>query len=194
MTKTLVTRILFDGTKAIGVEVVGNKNQETGADQTPRTIIARKLVVVSAGAIGSAITLQRSGVGEAARLSKLGVDVVVDLPEVGANYEDHSSCLVTYHVPDDTETLDPILSQEPGVLEPYLVQFANGKGFLTTNVNDAGSRLRPTPEELKDIGPAFNEVWKRHYEPAPDKVSPGVLAYFIVDIIGFGRLYSCKRL
>ncbi|CAE6479537.1 unnamed protein product [Rhizoctonia solani] len=176
MTKTLVTRVLFEGNKAVGVEVIGNKNQDPGADQTPRKIIARKLVVVSAGALGSAIVLQRSGVGEAARLSKLGVDVVVDLP-VGANYEDHSSCIIPYHVPNDTETLDPVLDQDKQVLETYLAQYAHGKGFLTTNVNDAGSRLRPTPDELKEIGPAFNELWKRKFESAPDK------AVFVQTII-----------
>ncbi|QRW25984.1 GMC oxidoreductase [Rhizoctonia solani] len=155
LTKTLVTRVLFDKNKAIGVEVIGNKNQDSAADQTPRRIIARKLV--------------RSGVGEATRLSKLGVDVVVDLPGVGANYEDHSSCMIPYHVPDDLETIDPVMEQNKEVLEKYLTQFSYGKGFLTTNLNDAGSRLRPTAEELKNIGPAFNEVWKRKFEQAPDK-------------------------
>ncbi|KAF8752312.1 GMC oxidoreductase [Rhizoctonia solani] len=159
----------FDKNKAIGVEVIGNKNQDSAADQTPRRIIARKLVVVSSGAIGTPIILQRSGVGEATRLSKLGVDVVVDLPGVGANYEDHSSCMIPYHVPDDLETIDPVMEQNKEVLEKYLTQFSYGKGFLTTNLNDAGSRLRPTAEELKNIGPAFNEVWKRKFEQAPDK-------------------------
>ncbi|ELU42837.1 alcohol oxidase-like protein [Rhizoctonia solani AG-1 IA] len=171
LTEILVTRVLFDKNKAIGVEVIGNKNQDSAADQTPRRIIARKLVVVSSGAIGTPIVLQRSGVGEATRLSKLGVDVVVDLPGVGANYEDHSSCMIPYHVPDDLETIDPVMEQNKEVLEKYLTQFSYGKGFLTTNLNDAGSRLRPTAEELKNIGPAFNEVWKRKFEQAPDKTS-----------------------
>lgn len=168
MTQTLVTRILFEGTKAIGVEVVGNKNQIPDADQTPRRILARKLVVVSAGALGTPLTLQRSGVGEAARLSKLGVDVVADLP-VGANYEDHTSCIIAYHAADETETLDIVLEQDPKAMEGYLAQFAGGKGFLTTNGNDAGGKFRPTPEELQDMGPGFNQVWKRFFEPAPDK-------------------------
>ncbi|KAB5588624.1 hypothetical protein CTheo_7938 [Ceratobasidium theobromae] len=169
LTKTLVTRVLFDGTKAIGVEVIGNKNQDPDADQTPRRIIAHKLVVVSAGTFGSAMILQRSGIGEAAWLSHLGVDTVVDLPGVGLNYQDHAGCLVPYHVADDTETIDIIAERRPEVMKPYLDQFANGKGFLTSNVNDAGSKLRPTPEELKEMGPEFNEVWKRMYESAPDK-------------------------
>ncbi|KAG8687027.1 hypothetical protein FRC11_007934, partial [Ceratobasidium sp. 423] len=168
VTQTLVTCVLFDSTKAVGVEVIGNKNQDKYADQQPREIRARRLVVMSAGAIGSAIVMQRSGVGEAARLTKLGINVISDLP-VGANYEDHSSCIVTYHAADDIETLDPIMAKEPGVMEPYLAQFAGGKGFLTSNANDAGSKIRPTPEELEGIGPAFNKVWKRQFESFPDK-------------------------
>ncbi|CAE6384133.1 unnamed protein product [Rhizoctonia solani] len=168
MTKTLVKRILFDGTKAAGVEVIGNKNQDKDANQTPREIRARKLVVVSAGAIGSAVVLQRSGLGQANQLSELGIKVVADLP-VGANYEDHSSCIATYHVADDLETLDLVMERDPSVMERYLAQFIHGKGLLTSNVTDAGSKIRPTAEELERIGPAFREVWKRQFESAPDK-------------------------
>lgn len=170
MTETTVVRVVFDGTKATGVEVVTNRNQQPGADQAPRTITARKLVVISSGAIGSPLVLQRSGIGSADKLSKVGVEVVVDLAGVGCNYEDHSSSIPTFHLADDAETVDPIMAQEPGVMERYLPQFAQGQGFLTSNLNDAGSKLRPTPEELKDMGPAFQELWKRYFEPAPDKV------------------------
>jgi alcohol oxidase len=170
MTKTKVVRVLFDGTKATGVEIVANKDQVQDADQTPRTIVARKLVVVSAGAIGSPIILQHSGIGHSGRLTDLGIHVVADLPDVGRHYEDHSSLLSTFHVSDDTETMDCLVNKEPGFMERYIPEFANGKGFLTTNANDAGSKLRPTPEELKEMGPAFQEVWKRYFERAPDKV------------------------
>lgn len=184
ITETLVVRVVFDGVKATGVEVVANKNQKPGADQTTRIITARKLVVVSAGAIGSPLILQRSGVGSAERLSKIGVNVVVDLPDVGCNYEDHSSSVPTFHVADDAETLDPIMAKEPGVMERYLPQFAYGQGFLSSNLNDAGSKLRPTPEELKEMGPAFQDLWKRYFEPAPDKVRHCLL----------GRTCCCNNL
>ncbi|KAG8700332.1 hypothetical protein FRC09_006017 [Ceratobasidium sp. 395] len=169
LTKSKVTRVVFDGTKATGVEVIANKDQTPDADQTPRVITARRLVVISAGAIGSPMVLQRSGVGCAERLSKLGIHVVSDLPDVGRHYEDHSSLIATFHVADDTETMDCIVEKEPGFMERYLPEFAEGRGFLTTNANDAGSKLRPTLEELKEMGSAFQEVWKRHYEQAPDK-------------------------
>ncbi|KAG8736595.1 hypothetical protein FRC10_009142 [Ceratobasidium sp. 414] len=170
LVKTKVVRVLFDGTKATGIEVIGNKEQSADADQTPRVITARKLVVVSSGAIGTPVVLQRSGIGAADRLAKAGVPTVVDLPGVGATYEDHNLILYTYYIPSDIETMDPILDQDPAIMEKLLVMFSQGKGMLTSNIIDAGSKLRPTPEELKEMGPEFNQVWKDYFEPNPDKV------------------------
>ncbi|KAG9100669.1 hypothetical protein FS749_013716 [Ceratobasidium sp. UAMH 11750] len=169
LVKTKVVRVLFDGTKATGVEVIGNKEQDAGADQTPRVITARKLVVVSSGAIGTPVVLQRSGIGAAGRLAKAGVPTVVDLPGVGATYEDHNLILYTFYIPSDIETMDPILDQDPAIMEKLLAIFSQGKGMLTSNIIDAGSKLRPTPEELKEMGPEFNQVWKDYFEPNPDK-------------------------
>ncbi|ELU42204.1 alcohol oxidase [Rhizoctonia solani AG-1 IA] len=168
MTATKVIRVVFNGTTATGVEVVADKDTEEGADQTPRIIKARKLVVVSAGAVGSPIVLQRSGVGEAERLTKVGIEIVSDLP-VGSTYEDHNLVLTPYHVADDTETIDPIMNKDPAFLEQARADFTHGKGALATNWIDCGSKLRPTPKELEDIGPAFAPVWKSYFEPNPDK-------------------------
>ncbi|KAF8667990.1 GMC oxidoreductase [Rhizoctonia solani] len=168
MTATKVIRVVFNGTAATGVEVVADKDTEEGADQTPRIIKARKLVVVSAGAVGSPIVLQRSGVGEAERLTKVGIEIVSDLP-VGSTYEDHNLVLTPYHVADDTETIDPIMNKDPAFLEQARADFTHGKGALATNWIDCGSKLRPTPKELEDIGPAFAPVWKSYFEPNPDK-------------------------
>ncbi|QRV98993.1 GMC oxidoreductase [Ceratobasidium sp. AG-Ba] len=182
LTKTKVTRVLFDGTKATGVEVIGNKDQDADADQTPQTITARKLVVVSSGAIGTPVVLQRSGIGAADRLAKIGVPTVVDLPGVGATYEDHHLILYTYFIPGDYETIDPILDQDPAAMEKLLPMFMQGKGALTSNIIDAGSKLRPTPEELKEIGPEFGAVWKEYFERAPDK--PVMLQALISGFLG----------
>ncbi|CAE6487126.1 unnamed protein product [Rhizoctonia solani] len=168
MTGTKVVRVVFDGNKATGVEVVADKETDEDADQTPHIIKARKLVVVSAGALGSPVVLQRSGVGEAERLKKLGIKVVSDLP-VGSTYEDHNLSLHPYHVADDTETVDPILDQDPAVVAEAQALFTQGKGPLTINWIDAGSKLRPTPKEIEEMGPAFAKVWKNYFEPNPDK-------------------------
>ena len=80
-TRALADKILFDGTKATGVRISHKGRQ---AD-----ILARRAVILSAGAIASPAILQRSGIGEADLLRKQGIDVIADRKGVGANLQDH---------------------------------------------------------------------------------------------------------
>jgi choline dehydrogenase len=75
-TRTFVERVVFDGTRAVGVQVKGE------------TISAGE-VILCGGAINSPQLLQLSGVGNAGELAALGVPVVADLPGVGENLQDH---------------------------------------------------------------------------------------------------------
>ncbi len=76
-----VTRVLFSGTRAIGIEWAENGNL--------RQATAGREVILSAGAIQSPQVLQLSGVGPAGLLTRYGIKVVADLPEVGENLQDH---------------------------------------------------------------------------------------------------------
>jgi choline dehydrogenase-like flavoprotein len=82
-----VGRVLFDGTKATGVEVRPNPKFQPAV--ASRTIKARRLVVLSCGALGTPLVLERSGVGSPEVLAKAGVKVLADLPGVGHQYLDH---------------------------------------------------------------------------------------------------------
>ena len=75
-TRAFVTKILFEGTRAVGVAYDGGT-------------VRAKEVILSGGAINSPQLLQLSGVGNAGELAALGVDVVHDLPGVGENLQDH---------------------------------------------------------------------------------------------------------
>lgn len=76
--KAQVSRIMVDHGRATGVEM---------ADGTK--ITADREVILSSGAIGSPRLLQLSGIGPADHLQSLGIDVVYDQPNVGANLQDH---------------------------------------------------------------------------------------------------------
>lgn len=78
---TNVTKVLFDGDRATGVEM-------TAADGA-RRISATREVILSAGTIHTAQLLMLSGVGEASALKKLGIAPVADLRGVGRNFQDH---------------------------------------------------------------------------------------------------------
>jgi choline dehydrogenase len=81
--RTLVDRVVFEGTRAVGVQVGGE------------TIRASE-VILCGGAINSPQLLQLSGVGNARELEELGIAVVHDLPGVGENLQDHLEVYVQY--------------------------------------------------------------------------------------------------
>jgi choline dehydrogenase-like flavoprotein len=66
------------------------------AKQTPRTVKARKMVVLSAGANGTPLILERSGVGQKEILERAGVPLVEELDGVGHDYQDHHLTLYAY--------------------------------------------------------------------------------------------------
>jgi choline dehydrogenase len=81
--KTFVDRVVFDGTRAVGVEAGGE-------------LIRAGEVILCGGAINSPQLLQLSGVGRARELEEVGVEVVHDLPGVGENLQDHLEVYVQY--------------------------------------------------------------------------------------------------
>ncbi len=80
-TRAFVTRIVFDGQRAVGVEVALGRGRSE--------LIRANEIILSGGSINSPQLLQLSGVGNAGELRALGVDVVHDLPGVGENLQDH---------------------------------------------------------------------------------------------------------
>ncbi|XP_004419882.1 PREDICTED: choline dehydrogenase, mitochondrial [Ceratotherium simum simum] len=79
--QTFVSKVLFEGTRAMGVEYIKN-------GQSHRAYASEE-VILSGGAINSPQLLMLSGVGNADELKKLGIPVVCHLPGVGQNLQDH---------------------------------------------------------------------------------------------------------
>jgi choline dehydrogenase len=98
-TRAFVTRILFDGARATGIEAVRRGSTER---------IDAGEVILCGGAINSPQTLQLSGIGNATELKELGVDVVDDLPGVGEHLQDHLEVYIQYR------------SLQPVSVAPYL--------------------------------------------------------------------------
>jgi choline dehydrogenase len=86
-TLAFVNRILFDGTRATGVEVV-QRGKATRIDAGE--------VILCGGAINSPQLLQLAGVGNARELEAVGVKAIHDLPGVGENLQDHLEVYVQY--------------------------------------------------------------------------------------------------
>jgi choline dehydrogenase len=89
-TDAIATKLLFDGKRCTGVAF-----RQKGAD---REVRAAREVILSGGAVNSPHVLQISGIGRAEHLKSIGVDVVNDLPGVGANLNDHYVVRISHRV------------------------------------------------------------------------------------------------
>jgi choline dehydrogenase len=96
-------------------------------------------VVLAAGAIGSPQILMLSGIGPRADLEALGIAVVLDLPGVGQNLQDHAMVAVAHECTQPI-TLAAAMDPEQAKL------FETGMGMLTSNVGEAGGFLKVMPD------------------------------------------------
>lgn len=87
-TERTVNRVLFEAKRAVGVEVLKDGQAET--------IQARREVIVCGGAMASPAILERSGIGDAARLQALGIPVVHHNPEVGEGLIEHRGIIMQW--------------------------------------------------------------------------------------------------
>ncbi|MCA8256190.1 choline dehydrogenase [Burkholderia sp. AU31624] len=132
-----VRRIVFDGKRAVGVEVTRGGNVET--------VWAKKEVILSAGALQSPQLLMLSGVGPKDELERHGIQVVADLPGVGENLQDHPDFVVSYK----TNSLDALGVSVRGAIKTLgdIRQYRNSRtGTLTTNFAEGGAFLKTRPD------------------------------------------------
>jgi len=131
-TRAFVTQIIFEGTRAVGVEY----SRGPGAKKTARGAE----IILCGGAINSPQLLQLSGVGNAAELRALGVNVVHDLPGVGENMQDHLEVYVQHGCKQPVSMVPYLkLSKRPLVgLQWYLAK----RGPAATNHFEAGGFAR----------------------------------------------------
>jgi choline dehydrogenase len=121
VTNALVHRVLFDGTRATGVEYSRNG--------VVARVDAAAEVILSAGAVCSPHVLQLSGVGDPDHLRRVGIAPLHALPGVGKNLQDHFIARVSYYV-TGARTLNEKSRGLPFLGEVMRYVFA-GKGMLT---------------------------------------------------------------
>ncbi|TCD66637.1 hypothetical protein EIP91_001104 [Steccherinum ochraceum] len=156
---------------AVGVEYIPNLAVHPNAIPSESiSAYARKLVIVSGGSLGSPLILERSGIGASSVLQKHGIKQIVDLPGVGERYQDHQVTVPVCRASDESDTLDGIFRGDPDELAKWNAQWErDGTGLMASNGIDVGIKFRPTEDEVKAIGPAFQEKWKSYYVKSPDK-------------------------
>ncbi len=145
-TDALVTRVLLDGGRATGVTY-----RHRGVEHTARVDAE---VILAGGAINSPQLLMLSGIGPAAHLREFGLDVVADLPGVGANLHDHPAVPVLWF----TQGTGDLYAAENAL--GMLRWFVARRGGFTSNVAETGAFLRtrddlPAPDIQLHVAPAM---------------------------------------
>jgi choline dehydrogenase len=87
MSETEVTRVVFDGQKATGIACRRNGQN---------SVLGGREIILSAGSFASPHLLMLSGIGNAKDLTRHGIPVIVDLPGVGENLQDHLDVTIEY--------------------------------------------------------------------------------------------------
>ncbi|RWE32602.1 MAG: choline dehydrogenase [Mesorhizobium sp.] len=134
-TNALVSRILFEGQRAVGVEYLQNGQTKTAH--------AGREIILSAGSINSPQLMQLSGIGPAALLKGLGIRVVQANENVGANLQDHVG--INYTFKGKLPTLNQILRPWWGKLLVGMQYILTRSGPLSLSMNHGGGFFRTDP-------------------------------------------------
>lgn len=135
-TDTRVTRVVFEGRRAVGVQVQQARGE--------RTIRARAEVLLCAGTFGSPQLLLLSGIGAGSALQALDIACIADRAGVGANLQDHPDAILTRRVHD----LRLFGTSLGGLVKMWRArkQYQRDRtGPLSTNFAESGGFFRTQP-------------------------------------------------
>ncbi|KAL7944153.1 alcohol oxidase [Trichoderma barbatum] len=158
-----VSKIVFakdgDAVTAEGVQYVKDGETQTATG---------KEVILTAGTINSPKILELSGVGDSKLLAKLGIDVVIDNPNVGENLQNHPMCGLSFEALDDAKTIDGLSRQDPAALQAAMAAYAQQLGpFASSGTNNAAQL--PFPGIQSTEGKAEVEALIEKYITSAEK-------------------------
>ena len=130
--KSHVTKVLFEGKKAIGVEFFKNGERHE--------VKARGEVILCGGAINSPQLLQQSGIGSPALLKNFDIPIIHDSPNVGENLQDHMGASIYYK--SKVPTLNQTLGSIWGKFNVGINYVLRRKGPLSLSVNQGGGFVK----------------------------------------------------
>ncbi|KIV89925.1 hypothetical protein, variant [Exophiala mesophila] len=164
ITESLVSRVILDNDIATGVEFVSAGQKYT--------VKAKREVIVSGGAINSPQILELSGIGDPEILKAAGVDVKVNLPTVGTNYQDHVVGATVYqlapgqmsgeavYIPEVMAAAQKALIEEQG---GPLTSIQSVQGFFPIKIFLEDGELDEIIKSIQDTKPE-TEFQKKQWE------------------------------
>jgi choline dehydrogenase len=170
ITEALVARVLFEGSQAVGVAYL-----KDGGEQQIR---AHNEVILSGGTINSPQLLMLSGIGPAEHLRTFNIPVVVDLPGVGYNLQDHPCIYISYKI-DQPGSLytggegNAYIKSRPELPEPDM-QMLFTPSLLSGEQGYTFNAVLPTPQshghlELRSTDPTqYPAIFANYLEKQND--------------------------
>lgn len=136
ITGTSVDKIFIEDGRAKGVDLDRNG--------TSVRFNARREVVLCAGVIGSPTILQRSGIGDGAMLSTMGIETIHHLPAVGQNFHDHMTATVQFKTPR-APSYGLSFRAVPRLAWSGVEYLLFRRGLIASNILEVGGFLRSEP-------------------------------------------------
>ena len=160
VTESFVTRVNFDGLKAIGVEFErGNEKQSASAN---------KGIILSGVTFGSPHLLMLAGIGPASHLKEHNINTVLDLPGVGQNFQDHAGLEQSIRVNTPTYNVQTSFVDYLSFGLKWLISgtgplsnpMAEVVGVLNSDTDEQYSRVQylytPAGYKLSELGPELH--------------------------------------
>ncbi|HEY2137244.1 MAG TPA: choline dehydrogenase [Xanthobacteraceae bacterium] len=137
VTQALASRILFSGRRAVGIEY--------RRGDALHVAHAGREVILAGGSFNSPQLLQLSGLGPAALLGSLGIDVVADMPGIGAELQDHYQVRMQYRCTEPI-TMNDVVHSWRHRMAAGLRYLVSRKGLLAIGAGYAGGFFRTSPQ------------------------------------------------
>ncbi|MBL0373781.1 choline dehydrogenase [Rhizobium sp. KVB221] len=158
ITAAETTRVVIDKGRATGVEYL-----KGGVLSTAN---ATSDIILSSGVVNSPKTLLLSGIGPAAELRALGIDVAHDLPGVGKNLQDHVDCVMSWECKEPITLYSDLRADKLTVSMVQGLLF--GEGITTTFPYEAGAFIRSNdgliaPDIQLHFMPALEKTANLHF-------------------------------
>jgi len=180
LTETAVLRIVFEGRRAVGVEVHGPDGK--------RLIKSRREVILSAGALLSPKILLLSGIGPARQLASLGIASVSDVAEVGSNLVEQRGLLATFRISHGSENMQ---IQGVNLLKNVLKYALFKTGPLSNAAFEACALLKSRPDlpyADSQLSCTAVSVTRNGNTMVPEKLPGMMFCCYIINPKSRGRL------
>jgi choline dehydrogenase len=135
ITQAVVTRVSFDGKRAVGVEFIRNGKSET--------VFAGREVILCGGSINTPQLLELSGIGDAQRLRSFGIETIHHNGHVGEHLQDHLGINYSYRA--NVSSLNQVLRPWWGKALAGMEYLVLRKGPLSISMNQGGGFFRTDP-------------------------------------------------